>query len=109
MSAAVQPMSIRVKHTNQTYFVPCTRSSSFLEIKEQISLANGKNAITAAINLEATNIQLLLPPTSDQPSKELPDLGTISDHMIENDQLIYTAFRKEGGSWEDVDFGEKKE
>ncbi|GMH90168.1 hypothetical protein TrVE_jg8106 [Triparma verrucosa] len=104
MSAAVQPMSIRVKHStkesSQTFFIPCLRSSSFLSIKQQISEALGQNAITSSPNQSPSNIQLLL--KIETGTKELPDLGTISDHMIENDSVMYAAFRKEGGSWEEI-------
>ena len=36
-------------------------------------------------------------------SKELPDNGTISDHEIVSDQILYTVFKKEGREdWEPI-------
>ena len=36
-------------------------------------------------------------------SKELPDNGTISDHEISNDSILYTVFKKEGREdWESI-------
>ena len=73
---------------------------SFLEVKESISLSLGSSAITKSRNVESHNITLY---TSIDGSKELPDAGFVSDHQIENDQVLYAVFRPENGPWESID------
>ena len=90
-----------MKRKNQTFFVPVVRSSSFLEVKEAISSALGSSAITQAPNVASSNVMLYM--TQDA-SKELPDSGFISDHMVENDAVVYAVFRPDGGSWEVSNF-----
>ena len=81
--------------------MPVKRSSSFLEVKEEISKALGMSAITSAPNQAASNIMLY---SSADASKELPDAGFVSDHMVQNDDEVFAVFRKDGGgSWEAIE------
>ena len=85
---------VRVKRKQQTYFIPVERTTSFLIIKEKISSACGTNAITSAPNVPSSSITLYANISGE---KELPDAGTMSDHEIANDAIIYAVFEGDKG------------
>jgi hypothetical protein len=89
-----------VKHKNQTFFLPCSRTDSFLTLKTSLSAALGVNTIKAAPNVPPTSIMFY---TNSSAEKELPDIGTIQDHEIVNDGIIYAVFCDEKGVWETIE------
>ena len=70
-------------------FVPVDRSDSFQKVKDFISDALGQNTIKAVANVPASSITLYSTVTGE---KELPSAGTISDHEIGNDAIIFVVF-----------------
>ena len=91
---------MRCKRQNQTYFVPVDRTDSFLTIKQRLSSSHGTNEITKEPVLPPSRIMFYLTPAGE---KELPDAGTISDHEIGNDQVIFAVFQKDNGQWEPIE------
>jgi len=58
------------------------------------------NTIKAIPNVPSSSIMLYSTVSGD---KELPDAGTISDHEIANDQVIFAVFQKDNGQWESIE------
>mmetsp|Transcript_30674 Transcript_30674/g.45411 ORF Transcript_30674/g.45411 Transcript_30674/m.45411 type:complete len:104 (-) Transcript_30674:610-921(-) len=94
MSSTKHQMFVRCKRQDQTFFIQCSRSDTFSRIKERVS--NSLSGDTAP-----SDIKFFTNMTGD---RELPDIASIADHEIENDDILFMVFRNGTGDddWEDV-------
>ena len=101
-------MNLRVKRARETYFIPVERHSSFQSVKETISKICGENEITKENVVDPAAITLYKGPYATEGMKELPNNGTVSDHEVANDSIIFAQFNGEKMEVEGMS-GESKE
>jgi SHS2 domain-containing protein len=90
-----------VKRLNQSFFIAASQTTTFLDVKTEISKALKGSISTKLIKLHSL--------VSGEEGKELPDAATLADHEVKNSDVIWATFAKgweSGGSgddWETVD------
>jgi len=115
---SISSIHIRVKRQNQTFFIPSSPNGSFAQIKEEISKAMGGDDVISPklMRLYVVNKNDAGETDANESTTgPIPDAALLSDHKVENDDILFLSFLKnwEGGidgdnvpeedeKWEDV-------
>jgi len=91
-------MNVRVKRGTETFFVPVDRSTAFLTLKQTLADIIS-DANTSVASTSPSDISLYKGDFSSDPSqmKELLDGGTVSDHEVVSDSVIFMVLAKDNG------------